>query len=270
MYLSGFHIDGFGIYHDQGVQDLPSGLVLFVGENESGKTTLMEFLRTLLFGFPRRAARRNDYDPLRGGNHGGRLQVVMRDGRGYTIERAGRHPATIFQTGGARMQVEPSLHLLGGLDRDTFKQVFAVGLNELQGLGVLSQEGVRGRLLAAGTGLGSASVPEVMKGLDKELANLLALRGQKIINLLIKQLKEIEARIRELQGQAAAYAEGQGQREELEARVEANRQAAERCRRELARVERRTQLCPKFSGERPGTPGGHRSGTGPDAPGPEG
>ena len=63
MYLSGFHIDGFGIYHDQGVQDLPPGLVLFVGDNESGKTTLMEFLRTLLFGFPRRAAKRNDYEP---------------------------------------------------------------------------------------------------------------------------------------------------------------------------------------------------------------
>ena len=64
MYLSGFHIDGFGIYHDQGVQDLPPGLVLFVGDNESGKTTLMEFLRTLLFGFPRRATKRNDYEPV--------------------------------------------------------------------------------------------------------------------------------------------------------------------------------------------------------------
>ena len=242
MYLSGFHIDGFGIYHDQGVQDLPPGLVLFVGDNESGKTTLMEFLRTLLFGFPRRAPKRNDYEPLRGGNHGGRLQVVMHDGRHYTIERAGRHPATLTQAGGTTMQAEPALHLLGGLDRDTFKHVFAVGLEELQGLGVLSQEGVRGRLLAAGTGLGSASVPEVMKSLDKELANLLAQRGQRQrINLLIKQLKEIEPRIRELQGQAAAYAEGQRQREQLEARVDGNRQEAERRRRELGRVERLEQ-----------------------------
>jgi uncharacterized protein YhaN len=48
MHISGFHIDGFGIYHDQGVQDLPMGLVLFVGDNESGKTTLMAFLRTVL------------------------------------------------------------------------------------------------------------------------------------------------------------------------------------------------------------------------------
>ena len=166
----------------------------------------------------------------------------MHDGRRYTIERAGRHPASLTQAGGATMQAEPALHLLGGLDRDTFKHVFAVGLEELQGLGVLSQEGVRGRLFAAGTGLGSASVPEVMKNLDKELANLLALRGQKqIVNLLVKELKEIEARIRELQGQAAAYAEGQRQQEYLEARVEANRQESEARRRELGRVERLEQ-----------------------------
>jgi uncharacterized protein YhaN len=140
------------------------------------------------------------------------------------------------------MQAEPALHLLGGLDRDTFKHVFAVGLEELQGLGVLSQEGVRGRLFAAGTGLGSASVPEVMKNLDKELANLLALRGQKQrVNLLVKELKEIESRIRELQEQAADYAGGQRQQEYLEARVEANRQEAEARRRELGRVERLEQ-----------------------------
>jgi uncharacterized protein YhaN len=242
MHLSGFHIDGFGIYHDQGLRDLPAGLVLFVGDNESGKTTLMEFLRTLLFGFPRRAAKVNDYDPLRGGNHGGRLQVVMADGRRFTIERTGRQPATITQAGGTRVQAEPALHLLGGLDRDTFKHVFAVGLKELQGLAVLSQEGVRGRLFAAGAGLGSASVPEVMKNLDKELANLLAQRGQKpVINLLLKQLKEIEARIRMLQGQAAAYAEGQKQRERLEAQVAANRQEAEGLRRDLGRLERLEQ-----------------------------
>ncbi|MCK9376362.1 MAG: AAA family ATPase [Syntrophobacterales bacterium] len=241
MYISGFHIDGFGIYHDQGVQDLPHGLVLFLGENESGKTTLMEYLRTLLFGFPRRDKRKNDYEPLRGGNHGGRLQVIMQDGRQFTIERAGRHPATLAQAGGGRMQGEPAQHLLAGLDRDTFKHVFAVGLDELQGLGVLTQDGVRGRLFAAGAGLGSASVPDVLKALDKELADLLAQRGQRRINLLTKQQKEIEGQIRNLQGQAAAYAEGQRQRELLEARVHANRQEAEALRRELGRLDRLEQ-----------------------------
>jgi uncharacterized protein YhaN len=36
MHIRGFHIDGFGIFHDQGVQDIPGGFVLFSGLNESG------------------------------------------------------------------------------------------------------------------------------------------------------------------------------------------------------------------------------------------
>jgi uncharacterized protein YhaN len=242
MYITGLHIDGFGIYHDQGLQGLPLGLVLLVGDNESGKTTLMEFLRTLLFGFPRKSKKPvNEYEPLRGGNHGGRLATVMQDGRQFTISRPGRAPANLTPAGGATIQAEPGLQLLGGLDRDTFKHVFAVGLDELQGLEVLSQEGVRGRLLAAGAGLGSASVPEVMKGLDKELANLLAQRGQKQINLLMKQLREIETGIKALQGQAAAYAAGHRQREHLEAQIEADRHEAERLRRQLGRLDRLEQ-----------------------------
>jgi uncharacterized protein YhaN len=241
MYITGLHIDGFGIYHDQGIQDLPLGLVLFLGDNESGKTTLMAFLRTQLFGFPRRDKKRNDYEPLRGGNPGGRLALIMQDGRRFTLARPGRGPATLTPAGGATIQAEPALHLLGGLDRETFKHVFAVGLDELQGLGVLSQEGVRGRLFAAGAGLGSASVPEVLKNLDKELATLLAQRGQKQINLLMKQFREIEAEIKALQGQAAAYAEGQRQREHLETLVDTNRREAEHLRRQLGRLERLEQ-----------------------------
>jgi uncharacterized protein YhaN len=237
MYISGFHIDGFGIYHDQGLQDLPGGLVLFVGENESGKTTLMEFLRIMLFGFPRRAAKGNDYEPRRGGSHGGRLQMVMRDGRRFTIARPGRQPATLSQGDGAILQADPATYLLGGLDRDTFKHVFAVGLKELQGLEVLSREGVRGRLFAAGAGLGSASVPEVMERLKKESETLLKKGGRvQRLNLLLSELKRVDARIRELQGQATAYAEGQRQREGLEAQVAANRLEAGELQRRLNRL----------------------------------
>ncbi len=115
-------------------------------------------------------------------------------------------------------------------------------MDELQGLGVLSQEGVRDRFWAAGTGLGSASVPEVMGNLKKESENLLKKGGRtQQINNLLNELKTIENRLRELQGQAAAYAEGQRQQEYLEAQVEANRGEAEARRRELGRLERLEQ-----------------------------
>lgn len=239
MRISGFHISGFGIYHDQGMAELPPGLVVFLGENESGKTTLMEFIRTVLFGFRRRDAY-NIYAPLRGGNHGGRLQIVRQDGAGFTIERLGRL-ATIAAEGQVPVKAEPAEQLLGGLDRKTFENIFAIGLDELQGLKLLTEEGVRSRLFSAGAGLGAASVPEAMKTLDKELGNLLSPRGQKQINQLVQRLKATDAKIRELQGLAAAYAESQQRREHLEEQLRQDKSEAEGLRRQLRRLEQLEQ-----------------------------
>ncbi len=240
MIISGFHIDGFGIYHDQGAQDLSGGLVLFLGDNECGKTTLMEFIRTVLFGFPRRDIR-NLYPPLRGGNHGGRLQLLRQDGKQFTVERVGRQ-ATIAEPGRAPEKAIPAERLLGGIDRNTFERVFAVDLKDLQGLGVLSQEGVGGRLFSAGAGLGAASVPLAMQNLDKELGNLLSQRGtQQRINQGLKHLKEAEAQIKELRGLATEYAAAQRQREQLEEQIKQCQSESEELRRKLKRLEQLQQ-----------------------------
>jgi len=49
------------------------------GENEAGKSTLLAFLRAMLFGFPKKSTSARQYPPLRGGGHGGRI-VVTDDG----------------------------------------------------------------------------------------------------------------------------------------------------------------------------------------------
>ena len=52
MYIQSFHIDGFGIFADIGVEKLSPGLNIFLGENEAGKSTLHTFIRGMLFGIP--------------------------------------------------------------------------------------------------------------------------------------------------------------------------------------------------------------------------
>ena len=215
MFISGFHIDGFGLYHDQGLKDITPGLVLVLGENECGKSTLMEFIRTVLFGFRRKSKNINDFQILPGGSHGGRLQVVMQDGRRLTIERLGRK--AIIAEGGGALEAEPSQRLLGGLDRETFNKIFAIGLDDLRGLEVLSRERVSGRLFSAGAGLGAASVPAAAQALDKELGSLLTPGGRtQLVHQKLKQLKEIEGRIKDLRELSANYAEAQAQKEHIE------------------------------------------------------
>ncbi len=240
MRILGFHIDGFGVFHEVSLQDLPKGLALFVGRNESGKTTLMEFIRTVLFGFSRRG-NSNDYPPLAGGRHGGTLHVLMQDGRQFTIDRTG-HSVTLAEDGGPADRSEPSERLLSGLDRQTFERVFAIGLDDLRGLDVLSQERVRTRLFAAGAGLGAASVPRAMETLDTEMNNLLSQRGrQQRINKLTRSLDEARSNILRVQGRASEYAECHEKRRKLKEEIEKAQVESENIRQRLRRIDQLTK-----------------------------
>ena len=77
MKLKGFYIDGFGLFSDLRIEGLSSGITVFLGENESGKSTMLGFIRSILFGFPDGRSSENPYLPLSGGSHGGSLELVM-------------------------------------------------------------------------------------------------------------------------------------------------------------------------------------------------
>src|SRR6185436_16715220 len=90
MKVESLHIDGFGVWNDKTWGPLAPGLNVFHGPNETGKSTLMAFVRAILFGFDRRGTPRR-YEPLNGGTHGGWLDLHVGE-RGIRIERkAGRH-----------------------------------------------------------------------------------------------------------------------------------------------------------------------------------
>ncbi|HEY2760048.1 MAG TPA: ATP-binding protein, partial [Pirellulales bacterium] len=58
MKLLNVHVDGFGIWSDITLADLSPHCTVFYGPNEAGKTTLLEFIRAVLYGFsPQRIAR---------------------------------------------------------------------------------------------------------------------------------------------------------------------------------------------------------------------
>ena len=76
MRITGWSIDGFGQFHKAEVTDLPPGLIVVHGPNESGKTTLQHFLTAMLFGVPPKNSPAH-HKPLRGGSHGGRLFVFL-------------------------------------------------------------------------------------------------------------------------------------------------------------------------------------------------
>ena len=118
---------------------LDPGLNVFYGPNEAGKTTLLEFMRAVLYGFSLNRRRRY-LPPVRGGESGGSLGVATADST-CQIRRTERANSLMGEVNvvaaDGTVQGEGELiELLGDVDEAIFQNVFALGLEELQHLGI--------------------------------------------------------------------------------------------------------------------------------------
>src|SRR5574340_1520435 len=85
MWLRAFRVIHYGAFQEREWPELGPGLNLFFGPNEAGKTTLMMFLRGMLFGFSK-----SSYDSLDNSEPGGSLRLLDARGQEWTLERSGR------------------------------------------------------------------------------------------------------------------------------------------------------------------------------------
>ncbi len=206
MRIKGWHVNGFGGFHNYSIDNLPAGLTVLVGPNESGKSTLLAFIRTILFGFPDGRSKELKYPPLNGGRHGGRLILTAR-GQDYVIERhAGEKNSFVLTLPDSRCGDESDLRsLTGGADDKLFRSVFAFSLTELQMLETLTAEGVRDRIFSAGISGAGQSARAAMKELDDRSATLLRPRRQERISQLLSEINEIDEQLEKAKVSAKSY-----------------------------------------------------------------
>ena len=203
MRLNELHVDGFGHFRDHVVGPLDSNVFVLHGPNEAGKSTLLAFIRTILFGFPLRG-RDDHYPPLAGGRHGGRITLSDDDGESYTLERfagpRGGRPVLRTESG------EPAAleRLIGHATLNLFSNVFAFSLDEIQSEGLMSNSEVSGRLYSVG--MGASGLPEFSRSLADRRNGLFRPRGsaQKIPGLL-DELSDIDGSLCVIQGNADEY-----------------------------------------------------------------
>ncbi|WMI71497.1 ATP-binding protein [Aminobacterium sp. MB27-C1] len=84
-----FNIEGFGQLKNV-TGRFPPGLSLILGENESGKTTLMNFFRYCLFGCLTGVQIVMLYLPLDGGNQRGQLTIEAFNGESLCLSMNGK------------------------------------------------------------------------------------------------------------------------------------------------------------------------------------
>jgi uncharacterized protein YhaN len=211
MYIESFHIDGFGLFSGVTVEGLSSGLSIFLGENEAGKSTCLEFLRATLAGYPDRRA--NAWKPyaayLADNKTGGSLVLRLHDGKELRLtRRPGAGGGMVILGGGDGRTLPPQYlnALLRGVSREVYNVVFGFSLAELQAFEKLSEPGVRNALYSASFGPGLASPGAVLAGFSKEMEGIFKPGGvNPALNADIRDMEDIRRRLEELKAQAASY-----------------------------------------------------------------
>jgi len=216
MKIKHIRIDGFGVWRDLELSELSGQATVFHGPNEAGKTTLMQFIRSVLYGFS--PARKQRYlPPLGGGRPGGSLAVDTDEGR-YEIARWQERGATAVVTApDGTQQGEPALgSMLGGIDEAIFNNIYAFGLREIQELATLTDTEAARHLYDLTTGLDRVSLIDVQRELAASRERLLAPDGRhSVISKLLAEQVRITAEMDTARTGMARYLRLSGERETL-------------------------------------------------------
>ncbi|WP_134699137.1 AAA family ATPase [Ammoniphilus sp. YIM 78166] len=245
MIITSVHIYGFGKYQDYSAAFGP-GLNLVDGHNEAGKSTLLAFLRAMLFGFDSRRNPELRYEPFGGGKFGGMLTLLDSNGQEIRIERLGHKKSQgivrVFLPNGEEKGEEWLARLLGGISPQFYAQVYSFGLTELSHLNSLNQEDVAHFLYNSGTGV---SLQQWERNWVEETEKLFKPKGtQPIINQLLNQLEAIDRQLRDGQQENEAYNRLLDMREDLELRISYLQEEMGSLQQQVKKWERVKELYP--------------------------
>ncbi len=196
MIIKNIHIDNYGKYSARSFGGLAKGVNVIFGPNEHGKTTLLEFVRRMFFGFPRKDLNKNRFEPINGSNPGGRLICTLDSGAELTIERTG------WKKGGALKldSVDSSSRELNELLRAGelfYHNVYAITIEELYSVDSLKGEDIKSRIYGAGLDLGGVSLAQVKKQFKDKAEKIFKPGGSKQrIHELNEQVKSYEQQIK--------------------------------------------------------------------------
>ena len=246
MRIEGWSVDAFGHLHDDRLQGLGPGVNVVVGPNETGKTTLLHFLRWVLFGFPHHGkAAYRQYKPD-SGRFGGRVRVVHHD-RLIVVERhvSDKQPTLTNENGSPVTDITYG-DIVGTAKRELFESVFAITVDELSNFDPLNTDDVREHIYAASVVGSGRSARTVLDDLDRERKDALSPRKGEIRSLA-KELKQQLDLLNEAQRESHALPGRRSHVDDLLAKVKAHRATKDTLTTQAALNSKLLDLWPTWS-----------------------
>ncbi|MGM9883094.1 MAG: AAA family ATPase [Limosilactobacillus reuteri] len=233
MKIKKVHIDGFGKWHDQDF-DFTANPQIIYGPNEAGKTTLMAFLVSILFGFAdgRGKNRFAQYIPKTTSSYGGSLLVEI-NGHDYVIKRQrGRNGGKVSVTDSqGRQGGEQELkQLLGPMDRSLYQALFSFGQRDLTAVDELNRDEWQQHLQQLGA-VGSAQWDQLIDQYQKQADHLYKPRGRKWpLNQDLHQYANLTDKINQARGKFHRY-------QDLQADLKTNKEKLRQTQAELQKQQ---------------------------------
>ncbi len=223
MKIRDIRIDGFGRFAGVAFGPLEYPVTILDGRNEAGKSTLLEFVRRVLFGFPRKSGKVNAYPALDGGRYGGHLAIEGLDGRVYDLHRTtGRSysgDVVLTSASGHPLPETELAALLGHHSRDVFERVFAFTLDDLYSDDLLNDSNVNSQIYSAGMGV--TMLPNTVRSIESARTDIFLKGGssQKIYEICSK-IDAIEDKLQEVANNATRYGSLTARLKQVEAELE--------------------------------------------------
>ncbi len=171
MKIKSFEIHEFGILEKQ-EHSLYEGMSIFLGRNEAGKSTALEFFRTLLVGFPSSRLKKSKEGIFanKSKQMGGILALESVQAGDLKIERK----ANSFQVFNAEKGfIAENIYenLLSHVTRDIYSALYGFSLLELQTLQSLEDEDVKAMLYNASSGIDTFSLQYALTQIENTLTS---------------------------------------------------------------------------------------------------
>ncbi|MFD2042780.1 AAA family ATPase [Ornithinibacillus salinisoli] len=199
-------VHGFAKWVDFNVDFEKYPFTVIYGKNESGKSSLNNFILFMLFGLPPKM--RTFYRPKTSSKMGGRLTIFDPNVGEFTIERMDetRNGAAICYTPDGKVYDENWLReRLNGMTLETYQSIFSFSALDLATIRSMKEENMGEVLLSIGL-TGSSHINTIEKRLDNKLAELFKPYGKKpIINHHLQALQEQHRSLIDLQQEESTY-----------------------------------------------------------------
>ncbi|MGN7300472.1 AAA family ATPase [Ferdinandcohnia sp. SAFN-114] len=219
MKIIGIQVYGYGKLENLELGELSPHLQVFFGQNEAGKSTLMSFIHSILFGFPTKQQNEQRYIPKAGAKYGGKLILQTDEYGTILIERLpgkATGEVSVFMPDGSVYGEEFISELFQGMDKNLFKNVYSFNIHGLQGVHNLKREDVGRFLFSAGT-IGTDALLELQTKLVKEMDGLYKPKGKNPpLNMELIRLKEEHAKVTKWQEKNNEYESLLNEQQQLE------------------------------------------------------